>query len=237
MKRSMSEILKQFRAFWWGDRGLSTLLILLLPAMFIVPLLDSDLARFLFAVLFSALLVSGVTNISSRRLPRFAAAALSGSTIAILWLNELHPVPALTAWAVFLSLLCFLLLAMVILRQVFMDGPVTVTRIKGAMAVYILIGFSWSYIYQLIDLQIPGAFNLPHSTTAPNDIRHSADLTYFSFVTLTTLGYGDITAVHPISRMFVIIEALIGQLYPATLLARLVSLEIMHREKQHADTT
>jgi hypothetical protein len=54
---------------------------------------------------------------------------------------------------------------------------------------------------------------------------------YFSFVTLSTLGYGDITAVHPVSRMFVIMEALVGQLYPATLLARLVSLEISNRQQ------
>jgi voltage-gated potassium channel Kch len=119
---------------------------------------------------------------------------------------------------------------MVILKQVFQDGPVTVAKIKGAVAVYIMIGFTWSYIYRLIDLQVPMAFNLPTSLTSPDEAKNSADLTYFSFVTLTTLGYGDITAAHPLSRMFVIIEALIGQLYPATLLARLVSLEIMNRE-------
>jgi hypothetical protein len=57
-------------------------------------------------------------------------------------------------------------------------------------------------------------------------------LTYFSFVTLTTVGYGDITPTHDITRMFAIMEALCGQLYPATLLARLVSLEVMNREKE-----
>jgi hypothetical protein len=59
--------------------------------------------------------------------------------------------------------------------------------------------------------------------------EHKENLTYFSFVTLTTLGYGDIAAVHPVARMFVVFEALVGQLYPATLLARLVSLEISNR--------
>jgi hypothetical protein len=235
MKRSMRDIRKKFRTYWWGDKGLSALLVLLLPALFIVPLLDSDLARFMFGILFSLLLVSGVTNLSSRLLPRVSAGVLAGSTIAVHWLHEIYRVPILAAWAVFLSLICFLLLALVIMRQVFQDGAVTVARIKGAMAVYILIGFSWSYIYQLIDLRVPGAFNFSHPPTNPDDLRHSADMTYFSFVTLTTLGYGDITAAHPVARMFVIIEALIGQLYPATLLARLVSLEIIHREKQLAD--
>ena len=234
MKRLLRDMEKKFRVYVWGDKGLTAILILLLPTLFLAPLLDSDFARILFGFLFSALLLSGVSNISSRLLPRVAVGLLVGTTLVIHWLHETNTISMLGFWAVFLSLLCFLLLTAVLLHQVFQDGAVTVAKIKGAVAVYILIGFSWSYIYQLIVLRVPEAFNLPSSLTNPDDIRHSADLTYFSFVTLTTLGYGDITAVHPISRMFVIIEALIGQLYPATLLARLVSLEIVHRENHHA---
>lgn len=219
----------------WGDKGLTVILILLLPAMFLSPLLDSELARILFAILFTALLLSGVSNVSTRLLPRYAAGLLVGATIVTHWLHNFTSEHHLAAWAVFLSLLCFLLLTLVILKQVFEDGPVTVAKIKGAVAVYILIGFSWSYIYRLIVLQVPMAFNLPEYLSSPDEASHSIDLTYFSFVTLTTLGYGDITPTHPISRMFVIIEVLVGQLYPATLLARLVSLEIIHREKQQAD--
>lgn len=214
----------------WGDKGLTALLILMLPAMFLGPLLESDLARPLFAILFSVLLLSGVANVSSKLLPRFAAGLLVFSTIVIHWLHNFTSNHRLASTAVFMSLLCFLLLTAVLLKQVFQDGPVTVAKIKGAVAVYILIGFSWSYIYQLIDLRVVTAFNLPQTLLSSDEASHAADLTYFSFVTLTTLGYGDITAAHPLSRMFVIIEALIGQLYPATLLARLVSLEIMNRE-------
>jgi hypothetical protein len=205
--------------------------------MFLAPLLESDLARPLFAILFSALLLSGVANVSSNLLPRVAAGLLVCSTIVIHWLHNFTSDHRLAFTAVFMSLLCFLLLTAVLLQQVFEDGPVTVAKIKGAVAVYILIGFSWSYIYRLIDLQVPMAFNLPSLRNSPDEATQTIDLTYFSFVTLTTLGYGDITPAHPLSRMFVIIEVLIGQLYPATLLARLVSLEIIHRERQQADET
>jgi hypothetical protein len=58
----------------------------------------------------------------------------------------------------------------------------------------------------------------------------ASNLIYFSFVTLTTTGYGDIFPVHPIARSLCNVESIIGQLYPATLLARLVTLEIAHRE-------
>ena len=55
---------------------------------------------------------------------------------------------------------------------------------------------------------------------------------YFSIVTLTTLGYGDITAVHPVARSVVMIEALLGQLYPAILIARLVTLQMETRKNK-----
>ena len=58
------------------------------------------------------------------------------------------------------------------------------------------------------------------------------ELTYFSVVTLTTTGFGDITAVHPVARTLVMLEALVGQLYPAIILAWLVSLAIMHQKEK-----
>jgi hypothetical protein len=87
----------------------------------------------------------------------------------------------------------------------------------------------WSFAYHLIALQFSGAFSLAASLK-PEAGSLQAKLTYFSFVTLTTVGYGDITAVHPIARPLVVLEALTGQLFPAILIARLVSLEIAHRE-------
>ena len=103
-----------------------------------------------------------------------------------------------------------------------------------AGAVYLLVGLTWSFIYQLCDITQAGAFNLPATHHLDPETRQE-EFTYFSFITLTTLGYGDITAVHPIARMFVIFEALLGQLYPATLLARLVSLEVVHRQERDAE--
>jgi hypothetical protein len=126
------------------------------------------------------------------------------------------------------------MLTVVILAKVFGKGPVTAHRVKGAIAVYLLFGMTWALLYGLLDQTLPNAFNLPLLGEAFTPERQET-LTYFSFITLTTLGYGDITPVHEISRMFVVMEGLIGQLYPATLLARLVSLEIMHREKPHTD--
>ena len=104
------------------------------------------------------------------------------------------------------------------------EGPITTHRIQGSILVYLLIGFTWSVAYQLLHTLSPAAFSFAQGDPGP---AHARDpLIYYSFVTLTTVGYGDITPVHPTARSLAIAEALIGQLYPAILIARLVSLRI-----------
>src|SRR5262249_33134812 len=111
------------------------------------------------------------------------------------------------------------LMAVVVLAQAFRSGAITVHRVQGAVAAYLLLGLVWGYAYQLAAALHPGAF-----ASALAIPQHDRGLLYFSFVTLTTLGYGDVTPVHPVARSLAVMEALTGQLYPAILLARLVTL-------------
>lgn len=93
---------------------------------------------------------------------------------------------------------------------------------------YLLLGLLWALGYQLIETLLPGSFRfMEEHDAAGSFIKHG--FAYFSFVTLTTVGYGDITPVHPIARTAAIGEALVGQLYPAILIGRLVSLQISAR--------
>lgn len=109
----------------------------------------------------------------------------------------------------------------------FRSGPITGDRIRGAVAAYLLVGLAFVFAYRLVDDASPGALSI--GPIGPG-LRHGAqNLAYFSFVTLTTVGYGDITPVHPAARILAIAEALIGQLYPAILIGRLVSLQISSR--------
>jgi hypothetical protein len=86
----------------------------------------------------------------------------------------------------------------------------------------------FAFLYSLIEELAPGAFNMPADWSRTASSSGEA-FYYFSIVTLTTVGFGDITAVHPFVRSLVMLEALIGQLYPAILLARLVTLELETR--------
>jgi hypothetical protein len=120
----------------------------------------------------------------------------------------------------------------IVLWHVFREGPVTVHRIQGAVAGYLLISVIFAIAYSLIDILQPGSFQMPDALSRygepPGRLFY-----YFSVVTLTTTGFGDITAVNPFARSLVMMEALIGQLYTAILIARLVSLHVeTKREKR-----
>lgn len=214
--------------FWWTDRGLSAFLLLLFVSLFLGPVLDSLLLRIVSSVFFSGLLISGVVHVARRRVPRLLATAVAGVAIVLRWIDRLGASPGVALWADATALVFLVLLTGVLMARVFGEGgEVTVHRVRGAMAVYLLFGLTWSVLYQVLAHLISGAFSIQAGATDPATMREQ--LTYFSFVTLTTLGYGDVTAVHPAARMFAILEALVGQLYPATLLARLVSLEVGRR--------
>jgi hypothetical protein len=90
------------------------------------------------------------------------------------------------------------------------------------MAVYIILGILWGELFVLVYLFDPSSFYFqPASQFGEPPV---SELLYFSFTTLTTLGVGDILPVHPMARSLTTLEALVGQLYPAVLLARLVTL-------------
>lgn len=93
---------------------------------------------------------------------------------------------------------------------------------KGAIAVYLLLGLAWAHGYAIVDTLIPGSF---HSTVG--SLFSVSEWYYYSFATLTTLGYGDIVPIKQVSRSLATGEALTGQLYLTVLIARLVALEVM----------
>jgi hypothetical protein len=112
-------------------------------------------------------------------------------------------------------------------RAVFAPGKVTYHRVIGAVLLYLNIGLIFVALYFFVALGIPKAFT--GLRPVQDNLPVAGDLIYFSFVTLTSTGYGDIVPVHPFARGLANVEAIIGQLYPATLLARLVTLEMESR--------
>ncbi len=116
-------------------------------------------------------------------------------------------------------------------RQVLLSGPIDLNKIIGAICIFLLLGLSWTILYALIGELMPGAFS---GLTAADWHENLHDLAYFSFVTLTTLGYGDITPALPVVRFLVYMEAIVGQFYIAIVVASLIGVRISDRPRSHA---
>ena len=229
MKAFLSGTLTRWAHFWLGDEGLSAFLFLLFVALFLAAFTDSKLVGIFTSLFLSLLMVAGVASMSRRLVVRFCAGIVAFTAIVLRWMTHIMPSPAILRWSSCASLTFLVLLTTGILYKVFKeDTQITVHRVRGAIAAYVLLGITWTILYGFLDQTVSHAFSLPAAGGVYSADRQE-QMAYFSFVTLTTLGYGDITPTHDISRMFAITEALIGQLYPATLLARLVSLEVSHR--------
>ena len=101
--------------------------------------------------------------------------------------------------------------------------------LMGAVCVYMLMGIIWAIVYSFLNYLIPGSFS---GMTAESEEGSLLEFIYYSFVTLTTLGYGDLLPVSQIARALAYLEALIGQIYVAVLIAGLVSIHLSNREKR-----
>ena len=114
-------------------------------------------------------------------------------------------------------------IGIMVARAVFAGGRINYHRIVGAILLYLLIAVTFATLFAFVGLSISDAFK---GIALKDDLALANSLFYFSFVTLTSTGYGDIVPVHPLARSLCNLECIIGQLYPATILARLVTLEL-----------
>jgi len=229
----MGRILSYPERLWTTDIALTTLLIsLLIFIFFLYPLGQVGSLRLLPTVFFSLILITGAITASRNRI--FKTLVFSWGLLAFIlaWLRFFFPhQQTLIFVANCLTLFFLVLLTSLILGQALRGGPTTYHRITGAVAAYLLIGMIWSLAYYMIALWIPGAFSIQGASGPGGGESLQSQLFYFSFVTLTTIGYGDIAAVHPMVRMLVILEGVVGQLFPAILIARLVSLQVQAKQK------
>jgi uncharacterized membrane protein len=135
-----------------------------------------------------------------------------------------------------LFLLFFARVIQVMAKHVFVSSRVsTANRLYGSISIYLMLGAFFANIYLLISLLYPTAFSCSEALCHQDVVsafRNGAHL-YYSIVTLTTVGYGDITPVHPMACMVAAMEALIGQMYVAVVVARLVGLHLMEAQSSN----
>ncbi len=212
----------------WSDPLLTTLTVLLILMMFVfAPLQAVGIKLFQVLSFVSALgLIAGIFLLSGS--PTVVVALLAAFAMAGTSALSRLSAPSVLDVYLFAGALLILGVAMVgiVARTVFATGRVTHHRITGAILVYLSVAVTFTALFTIVGLLVPNAFS---GMTIKDDPALASNVIYFSFVTLTSTGYGDVFPVHPVARSLCNLETIIGQLYPATLLARLVSLEIEGR--------
>jgi hypothetical protein len=224
--------LSRFLDFWTEERSLTVMLMLLLFHFFVLsPGTVLGKAYQMTAALFlSFALFAGILALRQRLL-RWLGIVLVTLTITFRAVGVFGDAPWLIVGDTLFTLLSLSALILIVFRQVSQEGPVSGHRVRGSIALYLLIAVLFAFLYGLAEQLSPGAFFV--SGSALSETARGETFYYFSIVTLTTVGFGDITAVHPFVRSLVMLEALIGQLYPAILIARLVTLQLETRRSKN----
>jgi len=174
------------------------------------------------SILLSLVLLSAVLAVADRKRVFFIALLLAIPAIGGRWINHFRP--DLVQPPVFLTAGLILIAFVVanLLRFVLRAPSVNAEVLCASISAYLMLGLLWTIAYWLVDQLTPGAFAF--STTAGRQSIRGFNAFYFSFVTLSTVGYGDITPVSKVAHMLAAMEAMTGLLYVAVLIARLVAL-------------
>ena len=210
------------------------LFISLLLFLVIGPYLTGSVAgAMVMQIAFTIVLLLGVYAINRNRVLLVVAVCLVLPILVSRWTTYFVFIPTLHVTGSVFGVLFFIFLAVSVLYHILLDDHITVDEIFGAVCGYLFIGLAWSFIFMIIESAQPGSFSFsnPGAFEGASGFAVSP-FVYHSFVTLTTLGYGDITPNSPSARTFSYLEAILGQIYLTVLIARLVGLHIAGRGKK-----
>jgi Ion channel len=215
--------------FWVEDRGLSVFLGFLVLISIFVPMVRlSRVGRIEIDLVFALMLFSGAIATIRNRILMYLVVAVTVLEFTADLIVEFHPSLQHCGWDTALKISGMAILVVMTLTQTFRPGPVSVHRVMGGVAAYLLIGVTWAFGYKLLVQKLPDAIHF-QSSFVGIPTGEPSRLIYFSFATLTSLGYGDAYPVQRVARSLATAEALIGQLYPAILIATLVGMSLQSR--------
>ncbi len=178
--------------------------------------------RILMNIFTTFVLVSGVYAVSKKMYVTITAAILALPMIASIWTNYFVDIPYLVLVGDCFGILFMAFTVIIIFSFIFREREVTINVIYSSIVVYLLIAIMWAFVFSVLESIHPGSFKIGKDQI---EVGRSLFI-YYSFVTITTLGYGDISPITALANTFSFLEAVVGQLYIAILIARLVGMHI-----------
>ena len=211
-----------FSQVCFKERFLSLLIFII--AMIVVGPLFEEFVRLsiLMDILWSAILISAIYAVSQKKHHILIAVLLALPMLGSIWTKYFYQHKALLVVGSLCGAAFFLFTIIQMLIFIYSHTEVTRDLITGAAVVYLFMALMWTFIFVVVETLHPGSFNLPEG----QGLEATRHFLYYSFVTLTTLGYGDITPITPLARSLCILEAVIGQLYLVVQVAWLVGVHV-----------
>jgi hypothetical protein len=222
--REIRSLLRSPLQYRYGTLFMSLLLLLALPAF-----LPERLEMLGTSIVFTLVVSAGVGAVAETRRGLRLALLIAVPTLLLMWAGPRlgTQVPVVLADILLVAFLAYASAA--ILNHVLRADQVDLETIYGAVCVYFLLAAFWGMLYPLVETLAAGSFNLPDSVSLTTSGRLDAGpMMYYSFVTITTLGYGDITPATELARLLAVLEAVLGQLFLVILVARFVGLYTAH---------
>jgi len=198
-------------------------LLSLIALLFIYPYLkENTVSKVILGLLYSAVLIGGAYAIGRDRRRLAIALGLTVLAIGFQWAHFITQDVWLHRSRGVIYILFLLYTIGEVLAYILKKGPITADKLHGALAGYIMLALLWAFFYDMIESVLPGSFLMGGAPLGePREFMH---LLYFSFTTLTTTGFGDITPASDQARSFVIIEEFAGVFFVGVLIARLAGL-------------
>lgn len=176
----------------------------------------------MFVLVFSVLLVSH----SKTKL--IAAIILVFPLLYTLFKGNMYESAVFSYFEVATALAFFVYILSILVENVFGSRRISTDIIVGSICIYFLMCILWAFLYMLVALAFPNSFNLE---TPLLTFQNMNDFIYYSIVTITTLGYGDILPLSRPARTLAALEAIVGQIYLTVLIARIVGIHLSQRVK------
>lgn len=214
------------RPRWLGLLAMLVLSVLLLLGP---PLLGGAASGLLVAAILTLLVLNAAVLLARGRAEVLVTAGLAAPLLTAIWWHVASDAPVVTAAWLAAGAAFFLWTAALLVRAVVVPGPVDRERLAGALAAYLMLGFAGGFLHALVEHAAPGSYaglaagpGDAAASGGPASAARLSDLFYFSFTTLTTTGYGDITPASRLARALAMVQALAGLAYLGVVVARLV---------------
>ena len=182
--------------------------------------------------LLTVMLLSAIFNCNHGKKIKWTATLLAIPTITFSWLNMFHYQDLAVIGNCVFTIAFLLICTSSIIYDVVLKATVTFETLRGVICAYFMVAFVFASLYFLIEYLIPGSFkHIQREVPYTGLSNYMSEMLYFSFITLLTIGYGDITPLKDVGQTAVVIEGMIGQFYVAILVARLVAVYSLYSNK------